>query len=48
MFDSLDDQMKADLNKESTPQQRMIRWAAVAVASVVLFGGLILGVGYLS
>ena len=48
MFDSLDDQMKADLNKESTPQQRMIRYAAVAVASIVLFGGLILGVGYLS
>jgi hypothetical protein len=48
MFDSLDDQMKADLNRESTPQQRMLRWAAVAVASVVLFGGLILGVGYLS
>ena len=48
MFDSLDDQMKADLNKESTPQQRMIRYAAVAVASVILFGGLVLGVGYLS
>ena len=48
MFDSLDDQMKADLNKESTPQQRMIRYAAVVVASIVLFGGLVLGVGYLS
>ena len=48
MFDSLDDQMKADLNKESTPQQRMIRYVAVVVASIVLFGGLVLGVGYLS
>ncbi len=48
MFDSLDDQMKADLNKESTSTERMIRYVAVAVASVILFGGLIFGVQYLS
>jgi hypothetical protein len=48
MFDSLDDQMKADLNKESTSRERLIRYVAVAVASVVLFGGLVFGVSYLS
>jgi len=47
MFDSLDDQMKADLNKESTSTERMIRYAVVVVASVLLFGGLYLGVAYL-
>jgi hypothetical protein len=44
MFDSLDDQIKADLNKESTNTERMIRYAAVAVASVLVFGGLYFGV----
>ncbi len=48
MFDSLDDQMKRDLEKESTQSERMIRYAAVAVASIVLFGGLLLGVQWLS
>ena len=33
MFDSLDDQMKADLNRESTGTERLLRYAAVAVAS---------------
>jgi hypothetical protein len=47
MFDSLDDQMKADLNKESTRSERMLRYAAVAVASVLIFGGLFLGVRFL-
>jgi hypothetical protein len=44
MFDSLDDQIKADINKESTSTERMIRYGIIAVASVVLFGGLIMGV----
>ena len=47
MFDSLDDQMKADLNKESSSTERMIRYAVTAVAAVILFGGLYLGVAYL-
>jgi len=46
MFDSLDEQIQKDLNKESTSTERMIRYAAVAVASVLLFGGLVLGVSY--
>ena len=44
MFDSLDDTIKRDLEKESTGKERMMRYAAVAVASVLLFGGLIFAV----
>jgi hypothetical protein len=43
MFDSLDDQMKRDDDRESTKTERMIRYAAVAVTSVLLFGSLYLG-----
>jgi hypothetical protein len=44
MFDSLDDQMKVHEQKETTPTERYLRWALVAVASVLLFGGLYYGV----
>lgn len=47
MFDSLDDQMKADAQKESTNTERYMKYALVAVASVLLFGGLYLGTLYL-
>jgi len=44
MFDSLDDTMKRDEERESSKSERMIRYAVIAVASVVLFGGLIIGI----
>jgi hypothetical protein len=44
MFDSLDDQMKRDEQSSSTKSERMIRYAAIAVTSVLLFGGLYLGI----
>ena len=44
MFDSLDDQMKKDLDRQTTTKQRMLLWLAVAAASVIVFGGLYLGV----
>jgi len=44
MFDSLDDQMKIHEQKESTATERYLRWAAVAIVSVLLFGGLYYGV----
>lgn len=44
MFDSLDDQIKHDLERESTSTERMVRYAAIAVTSVVVFGALVLGV----
>ncbi|HYO82686.1 MAG TPA: hypothetical protein VES20_14875 [Bryobacteraceae bacterium] len=44
MFDSLDDTMKKDDAATSTKTERYIRYAAVAVTSIVLFGSLYLGV----
>lgn len=44
MFDNLDDQIANDVAKDSTQTARLIRYLVVAVASVVLFGGLFLGV----
>ena len=44
MFDSLDDQMKADARAATTPKQRMLMWAFVAVVSELVFGGLYFGV----
>lgn len=43
MFDSLDDQMKRDLQRETSKSERMVRYAVVALASVLLFGSLYLG-----
>ena len=48
MFDSLDEQMKHDRERESTPKERMMVWAVIAVVSVALFGGLLLGLTNLS
>jgi len=40
MFDSLSDQIKHDDQVETTPKQRIMKWALMIVLSVVLFGGL--------
>ena len=42
MFDSLDEQMKHDDIIETTSSQRLLKWAAVIVISIVVFGGLYL------
>jgi hypothetical protein len=44
MFDSLADRIRED--EQVTARQRYIRWAAVLVISVVLFGGLYFGVRF--
>lgn len=44
MFDSLDEQMKKDENRESTPGERMMRWALAVLVAVLVLGGLYLGV----
>ena len=44
MFDSLADRIREDEHRSVTNAERYFRWAAVAVISVVLFGGLYLGV----
>ena len=43
MFDSLDDQIKHDLQRESSSKERMLVYAAIAVTSVLVFGGLFFG-----
>lgn len=47
MFDSLADRIKYDERQEVNPTERYLRWAAIVVLSVVLFGGLFLGVKFL-
>ena len=47
MFDTLDDQIKADERREISPKEKYIRWAVVAVSSLLLFGGLYYGVRFL-
>jgi len=46
MFDSLADRIREDEKEPNST--RYIRWAAVLVISVVVFGGLILGVQFLN
>ena len=46
MFDSLADRIRED--EQQTAGQRYIRWAAVLVISVALFGGLYFGVHFLN
>jgi hypothetical protein len=44
MFDSLADRIREDEHKEVKTTERVLRWVAVAVVSVALFGGLYYGV----
>jgi hypothetical protein len=44
MFDSLADRIREDEHKEVNSTERIIRWVAIAVISVALFGGLYYGV----
>lgn len=44
MFDSLDDQMKADDRAEGPQWQKYLRWAAAGVLTLLVLGGLFLGV----
>jgi hypothetical protein len=47
MFESLSDRIKQDDQKEEPNAERMIKWAVVAVISVLIFGGLYFGVSVL-
>jgi hypothetical protein len=44
MFDSLADRMREDEHQQTNNTERIIRYVAVAVISVLLFGGLYYGV----
>ena len=48
MFDSLDEQIRKDDDRISSSKQRMLRWVLYALACVVVFGGVILGVRFMS
>jgi len=43
MFESLDEQMKHHDAAETTKTQRLLKWLVVLVLSVLIFGGLYLG-----
>ena len=44
MFDSLADQMKHDDAAGTNSKERVMKWAVIAVVSVVLFSGLIVAI----
>jgi hypothetical protein len=44
MFDSLDETMKHDDEVESSGSERLFKYAAVAVVSVLVFGGIFLAI----
>lgn len=48
MFNSLHEQIESTQGETPTQTERLVRYVAVAVLSVLLFGGLFLGFGSLS
>jgi hypothetical protein len=44
MFESLDDQIKRDDQLETTTKERVVRWVAIAVVSVLVFAGVFFSV----
>jgi hypothetical protein len=48
MFESLDDQMKSDNDKIHSQKERIMMYALYLAAGIVVFGGLYLGLHYLS
>jgi hypothetical protein len=44
MFDSLDEQIKKDENKQSSTRERIIQYLAIAAVSVLIIGGLVIAV----
>ena len=44
MFDSLDEQIKKDEDRISSPAARAMKWAIYFVAGLVVFGGLVMAV----
>jgi len=44
MFETLDDHIKRDVEAESTRTERILRWVLALVATVLVLGGLFVGV----
>jgi hypothetical protein len=47
MFNSLDEEIKRDDQATSTPRERCLRYAAVLLVSIALFGSLYAGIRFL-
>lgn len=47
MFESLDEHIKHDQALESTPAQRIMRWALALVVTLVVLGGLYAAIQFL-
>ncbi len=47
MFDSLADQIRHDEHLQTSNTERYLRWFAVAVASLLVFGGVLAGIHFL-
>jgi len=47
MFDSLADQIRQDERVQVSNPERVARWFAVAVLSVIVFGGLYLAIQWM-
>ena len=47
MFDSLDDQIRADEHRTVSNKERVVFWAAAVLITVALFGGIYVGVQFL-
>ena len=44
MFDCLADQIRNDEQNQVTSRERLLRWVAVGVLSVLIFGGMYAGI----
>jgi Ni,Fe-hydrogenase I cytochrome b subunit len=44
MFDSLADRIRQDEHNEVTTNERLVRWVAMLIISVLVFGGLYFGI----
>jgi hypothetical protein len=44
MFDSLEEQIKKDDQREVSTTERIVKWTAVGIITVLVFGGLYYGV----
>jgi len=44
MFDSLDEKIRHDDELEVSRKERILKWVAIAILSILLFGGVYVGV----
>jgi Ni,Fe-hydrogenase I cytochrome b subunit len=44
MFDSLADRIRQDEHNEVSNNERLVRWLAMLVISLIVFGGLYMGI----